>query len=278
MRSKRTGGNSGSTGSVSGNVVDLSLAAATPSLGRAQSLVHQAWESPDPMDRISLAKQALKVSPDCADAYGILAEDSAQTWREALAFYRQSAAAAERVLGEQVFAEDEGHFWGLIETRPYMRAQLGIADCLVEAGQFAEAAAVLQRMLALNPSDNQGVRYLLMACLFELQDADARVELLDRFKESSSFWFYSRALHGFDADGASELSAQHLRRARRSNPYIADTLVGLRPLMPGPAQHYGDGDLADAVYYLELCLHFWLRAPGAIEWVRETLRSTPGQR
>lgn len=252
-------------------MVDLSLASATPSLGRAQQLIYQAWENPDPMERISLAKQALKLSADCADAYGILAEESAQTWREALGYYEQASTAAERVLGEAVFKDDVGHFWGLIETRPFMRAQLGMADCLVEAGQIAEATAVLQRMLVLNPSDNQGARYLLMSCLFELDEPDERQALLERFNESTSFWLYSRALDSYLALGATEEGERHAKRARRSNPFIADTLLGLRPLMPGPPQHYGDGDLSDAVYYIELCLHYWLRAPGAIEWFRQLL-------
>lgn len=269
MRSKRGGESSG--GSSRGNVVDLSLASATPSLGRAQQLIYQAWENPDPIERVSLAKQALKLSADCADAYGILAEESAQTWREALAYYRDASAAAERVLGPTVFAEDEGHFWGLIETRPYMRAQLGIADCLVEAGQIEEATSVLHRMLELNPSDNQGIRYLLMSCLFELDDPEGRTALLAQFNESTSFWLYSRALDSYLRAGADADGERHALRARRSNPFIADTLLGLRPLMPGPPQHYGDGDLSDAVYYIELCMHFWLRTPGALEWLRQVL-------
>lgn len=251
------------------SVVDIALASSTPALNRAQELIYDAWETADPMDRISMAKQALKLSPDCADAYSLLAEESAQTSHEALKLYLDASSAAGRTLNPSVFEEDRGHFWALIETRPYMRAQQGIADCLMEGGRFAEAVDVLQQMLELNTADSQGMRYLLMSSLFELGDAPARSSLFEKFAtESSAFWAYSKALHAFLRAQAAGDATSELRRACRTNHFIADVLLGLRPIMTGPAQFYGEGDQGDAAYYLELSMHHWLRAPGAIEALR----------
>lgn len=253
----------------SASVVDIALAASTPALLRAQELIYDAWETADPMERVSMAKQALKLSPDCADAYSLLAEETAQTSHEALKLYVDAAAAAQRTLDPSVFKDDLGHFWGLIETRPFMRAQQGIADCLMEAGRFVEAVDVLQQMLELNTSDSQGMRYLLMSVLFELDDVAARDGLFQRFAtESSAFWAYSKALHALREPAGEAGAMNELQRARRSNHFIADVLLGLRPIMTGPAQFYGDGDQGDAAYYLELCMHHWLRTPGAIEALR----------
>ncbi len=261
-----------------GTVVDFALAASTPALHRAQELIYDAWDTPDPMERIAMAKQALKLSPDCADAYCLLAEESAQTSGEALKLYLDATGAALRTLDPKVFDEDRGHFWGLIETRPYMRAQQGIADCLMEAGRFADAVDVLQQMLDLNTVDSQGVRYLLMSALFELADAPARSSLFERFAtESGSFWAYSKALHALLNAETPQGAASELRRACRTNHFIADVLLGLRPIMTGPAQFYGEGDQGDAAYYLELCMHHWLREPGAIEALR-AIYKPPGRR
>lgn len=257
----------------SNSVINFALAASTPALQRAQELIYDAWETADPMERISIARQALKISPDCADAYSLLAEESAQTAQEALKLYVDATSAALRTLNPSVFEEDRGHFWGLIETRPYMRAQQGVADCLMESGRFAEAVDVLEQMLELNASDSQGARYLLMSVLFEIDDAPARSSLLERFaSESTAFWSYSKALHGLLSADRSEESLGVIRRACRSNHFIADVLLGLRPIMTGPAQFYGDGPQGDAAYYLELCMHHWLRAPGAIEALRAAYR------
>lgn len=51
--------------------------------------------------------------------------------------------------------------WGWIDNRPFLRSMHGFGLCLWRLRRFKEAAAVFDRMLWLNPSDNQDVRMLL---------------------------------------------------------------------------------------------------------------------
>ena len=51
--------------------------------------------------------------------------------------------------------------WGYIDNRPFLRCLQGYGLCLWRLERFAEAAQVFQRMLWLNPSDNQGIRFLI---------------------------------------------------------------------------------------------------------------------
>lgn len=51
--------------------------------------------------------------------------------------------------------------WGHIDNRPFLRCMYGYGLCLWRLGRFAEAAEVFERMLRLNPKDNQGVRFLI---------------------------------------------------------------------------------------------------------------------
>src|SRR5262249_18721017 len=114
-------------------------------LARAQELLYQAFDEPDPARRVGVAREALAVCPDCADAYVLLAEH-APTRKEALRLYEQGVAAGERALGPETFREMAGHFWGVLETRPYMRARLGLANALWTAGRRDEAIGHLQEM------------------------------------------------------------------------------------------------------------------------------------
>src|SRR4029453_1662866 len=84
----------------------------------ADELVEVAWRVPG-RRRILLARKALGIWPDCADAYVLLGR-CAGTPEEALALFAEGVAAAERTLSPEVFRDDAGHFWGLVETRPYM--------------------------------------------------------------------------------------------------------------------------------------------------------------
>src|SRR4051794_25798523 len=49
----------------------------------AQDLMYRAWETADQRQRVALAKEALSRSPLCADAYVLLAEETAKTPAEA---------------------------------------------------------------------------------------------------------------------------------------------------------------------------------------------------
>ncbi|MBU4318046.1 MAG: hypothetical protein KKF30_12345 [Proteobacteria bacterium] len=51
--------------------------------------------------------------------------------------------------------------WGFIDNRPFLRCMQGYGLCLWRLGRFDEAERVFDRMLWLNPSDNQGVRFLI---------------------------------------------------------------------------------------------------------------------
>lgn len=51
--------------------------------------------------------------------------------------------------------------WGLIDNRPFLRCMHGYGLCLWRLGHFDAAERIFQQMLWLNPSDNQGVRFLI---------------------------------------------------------------------------------------------------------------------
>jgi len=54
-----------------------------------------------------------------------------------------------------------------------MRARAALAQCLWSLGKHEEAIGHYRELLRLNPSDNQGMRYLLAASLLELGKIDA---------------------------------------------------------------------------------------------------------
>jgi tetratricopeptide (TPR) repeat protein len=123
-------------------------------LERAQDKMYEAWKAQTRKARSRLAREALAISPDCADAYVLPAEEMARTPDEALKLYEEGMRAGERALGPEAFTEDVGNFWGILETRPYMRARAGVAECLLEMGEAARAVEHYQELLRLNPGDN----------------------------------------------------------------------------------------------------------------------------
>ena len=240
-----------------------------PSVQRqAQELVYDAWEAPTRRRAVALAKKALRLSPDCADAYNVLAEETAKTLEEAIELYRKGVQAGERAIGERAFTEDVGHFWGILETRPYMRARAGLAQCLWEAGQREEAVEHYRDLLRLNPNDNQGIRDLLMPCLIELgRDHEAETLFREYQGDCMAVWMYSRVLLDFRRFGDSPQAVGSLKAALRWNRHVPAYLLGRKRIPRTLPATYGVGGDEEAVLYAYGNRAAWEATPGAIQWL-----------
>jgi len=234
----------------------------------AQEIMYDAWEAPTRQRAVALARKALEVSPDCADAYNLLAEETAKSLEEALELYRKGVEAGKRALGKKAFKEDVGYFWGLLETRPYMRARAGLAQSLWEAGQREEAVKHYWDLLRLNPNDNQGIRDLLMPCLIELGRDEEAEKLFKQFEEDGmAVWMYSRALLDFRKSGDSPAADKSLKAALDENKYVPSYLLGRRRMPRSLPGHYGFSDDNEAVLYVYGNRAAWKVTPGALEWL-----------
>lgn len=239
---------------------------ATP-LERAQDLMYRAWEAPTRAERVALANQALGICTDCGDAYVLLAEETATSHTEAAKLYEKGVAAGERALGLKTFTDESGHFWGLVETRPYMRARLGLAQALWAMGMQQPAIDHFEAMLRLNENDNQGVRYLLAAMYAELgRDEDLETLLLRFGEDGTAAWTYTRALWGFRTGGASA-AKRFLAVARRGNRHVPDYLLKRKPMPRRLPETIGMGDESEAVAYMDEFGTAWRQTPGALEWL-----------
>jgi tetratricopeptide (TPR) repeat protein len=250
-----------------------------PNLKRAQELMYRAFETTNPAKRITLAHDALAITSNCADAYVLLAEEEADTIQRALEYYEQGVAAGERALGKEFFEENAGHFWGILETRPYMRARQGLADILWRLKRKDEARDHFREMLRLNPNDNQGIRDLLLALLLEMERDDEARELLRQYPDDwTAVWLYTRALLEFRQSGASASANKSLADALEENPHVPAYLTGRKRIPNRLPSLVGWGEESEALAYASDHLNHWRRTPGAIEWLSEARTPKPKTR
>jgi tetratricopeptide (TPR) repeat protein len=240
-------------------------------LSQAQDIIYRAFDERDAGKRVALARQALALSADCADALVLLAEQ-ARTRKERLDLYQQAVAAGERALGPEGFRENAGHFWGVLETRPYMRAREGLASTLWTLGRREEAAEHLREMLRLNPGDNQGVRYILSSWLLNLDRDDELARLLEGYDEILANFAYTRALLAFRQRGDSAEPRDLLKAARKANRHVPKFLLGEKRLPAEQPSYHGLGDENEAIVYAGSALSAWRSTPGALAWLMETVR------
>jgi tetratricopeptide (TPR) repeat protein len=246
---------------------EIPPSAALDPLDEAQSLIYEAWNTEGPRKAV-LARRALELSEDCADAYLILAQEEAKTRDAALDLYRRAYEAGRRALDPSLFAKEAGNFWAIMETRPYMRARLGLAECLWDLGRKDEALGHLRELMRLNPSDNQGVRYILLQCLLESGADEELGELLDRYgRDPSPAIAYTRALWQFRREGRGKISEAALAEALRANPHVPAYLLKRKALPARVPAEAAIGSPEEAEAYAAGALEVWHQTLGAVEWL-----------
>jgi hypothetical protein len=128
-------------------------------------------DSGDPGGAHEILMQLCQADLRCLDAHAHLGLMAFDHWpKKALRHYEVGFRIGEMSLGQGF---DGVLPWGWIDNRPFFRCMHGYGLCLWRLGRFEEAAAVFDRMLWLNPSDNQGVRFLT-------RDVRAKVAWEDR--------------------------------------------------------------------------------------------------
>ena len=238
---------------------------------QAQELVDEAMEARTDKQARKLAQQALGLDPDCVDALLLLAEMDAETPEELMAALERAVAGGERSLGAAFFAENKGYFWGLLETRPYMRARFDLGHMLMSAGRLEEAIRQFEGLLELNPNDNQGVRDFLLGCYLSVKNLAGAQRLLRDYKNDVSAVFaWGRTLERFlsgDLPGATRA----LREARRRNRYVEQYLTMRRPLPKERPETYCLGSDEEAVFCLEALSGAWADNLLAASWLWQEL-------
>ncbi|MBN2209927.1 MAG: hypothetical protein JW709_00895 [Sedimentisphaerales bacterium] len=237
-------------------------------LEKAQNLVYRAFEARGRI-QILMARKALEICPDCTDAYVLLAERTTNA-QKAYDLYLEGMLAGERTLGTEYFIENKGHFWGILETRPYMRARLGLAQTLEDLDRREEACQHYRELLRLNPHDNQGARELLMPTLLHLDADDELEELLARYEDKHmALWSYTRALLSYRQMSDKPIARKHLKHALKVNLHVADMLLGYDDDEYSLGEGYTLGSPEEAAMCTGLLADAWTDTPGASDWLEK---------
>jgi tetratricopeptide (TPR) repeat protein len=235
-------------------------------LERAQALVNDAMDAPGRLG-IKLARRALAISEACADAWVLLAESTSDP-QVAMKLYERGMEAGAAAIGAEQFEARRGDFWGDVDTRPYMRARLGLAQVLAELERHADAAGHYRALLKLNPRDDQGVRYLLLThLLHEGEDDEAGRLLAEYADEPDPLWSYGRLLWRYRTEGETETTREAYTSAVAANPHVVkylldpDAIFAADTPSSDPDAREEAADVADALF------DPFEATEGALEWL-----------
>lgn len=220
---------------------------------KAQVMAYEAYDATTEQERYRLAEQVLKQDPTNVD--GLLLKAAATAVQKEKQKLYQSAMKQ----GELLFDQDEemDNPWRLVTNRPYMRAIFAYGVELYEQWAYVEAAHVFEKLLTMNPEDNQGARYLAISSFVHARNYDKAIEILMTYEEDSEYdavyacleWFIEIHANGEVSDDSMML----LIIALELNPYVKMMLDTKPPAMSYPkAMSIASGSVEEAQYIWKL--------------------------
>jgi tetratricopeptide (TPR) repeat protein len=235
----------------------------------AQELAFEAMEAETETQARKLAKRALTKDPNCVDALVLLTRLDARSSKDVIDGLQKAVIAGERSLGSKFIRENEGHFWLILETRPYMRALAELADVLRGEGIYLAAIGHYEKLLELNPNDNQGVRDPLLGTYLVVGDLAGAGKLLKKYMNDSMANFaWGRVLERFltgDLPGASAA----LEKARKTNRFVELYMSGQKAIPKSLPDIYSQGSEEEAIVCLDTQAAAWAEHMEAVFWLLE---------
>ncbi|MEG0527933.1 MAG: hypothetical protein RR531_10510 [Longicatena sp.] len=155
---------------------------------QAQELVYELDDCQSEKEYIALLEKILELDPENLDALFL----SLDVWEDdADEQYENLVRLGEKKMKEKGFCNEDsiGHYWGIIETRPFMRIKKAYLEYLMEHGKFMLALEEAKDMMRLCEHDNLGVRYSLITIYARLQQYEEAKNFFEQWDEPSAFMY-----------------------------------------------------------------------------------------
>ncbi|MDV1864003.1 tetratricopeptide repeat protein, partial [Escherichia coli] len=214
---------------------------------------------------INKLRRLAQQEPDFIDIHAHLAyaflEQNAP--RKALNAALKGLAAGNRLIPESFSGEI---IWMHPENRPYLRALYATILANVHLQRHQDAVMLTDKILAYNPEDNQGARWLLGSELLRTGDHKQAFSVLkEHADEFSPYWYELGLLHFLNGEHVKAATA--FRHGFATNTYIAEMLCGNLHPFPLAVRHNFSGSLDTAEDYYATYSPLWGQYPEALLFV-----------
>ncbi len=251
---------------------------------RAQILAYEAWEyvadDPDyPDDACAVAEEALEFDEDCVDAIVCLWSIQDRASDEAYALASRAQAAAEtKIENLEQWRRGIDDLWVFSPgTRGFVRAHVALAFTLWERGERYDACGMAEQAIALNPTDNTGMRWHLVNWYLARGATGRAYRLLREYPDEPigpSLW--AAALVEFLRSGPGKKARKALLEAATHNPILMMMVTG--DDAPDSAGDFLDsfepGALSEALVWRHVIREAWKAHPEAMRWLKGMMSSS----
>ncbi len=131
-------------------------------LFEADDIFYSADPSVEETKRLELLQQVVNLNPFHGDAKMELVriKYSGKVLSEELSKLVKFEAKFLKDVKNITPEHSSGHYWGIIETRPYMRMNYNLAEVYFEIGEVNKGIKILEMLFEVSKFDNMGIRFI----------------------------------------------------------------------------------------------------------------------
>ena len=238
----------------------------------AYEILEEAQYAKNEKEAIKLAKKAYKKSSDCFDVILFQCDLEENVIKRMKLLNDGLKFEKNRLTNEKYFdKENIGHFYGIFETRPYIRGLSIKAEYLLEEGKLRQAANICKEVLRLNENDNLGVRCLLMAIYATLEEEKSMLDLYKKYPEEDLEMLFPLFAIYYKS-GNDKKALEYLKRIDKCNSnfvkYFNGTIKQSKKVSSG---YYSRGDSSEIFMYLDRYIYLLITMPKLNEYTIENL-------
>lgn len=136
-----------------------------------------------------LLRQAIKLDPHCYDAKLTLIEATSKSHLALMGSLVKLEAEARKYTEDELgLSAEMEDVWRDFRFRPYLRVCERLYDLYRDCGLYTKAIGMGERLLKLNWTDNQGIRFTLIGVYVMLEQFDKAAALFETYKREGNVW------------------------------------------------------------------------------------------
>lgn len=243
-------------------------------LDDAYEILSKAERAKTKKQAIKLAKKAYETCDACFDAIIFQAELEEDSFKRDTMINEGLKHEKERLKKEKFFDKSNiGHFYGIFETRPYIRGLYFKALSLASFGKLTQAKETCKEILRLNKNDNTGARYILMAIYAMLENEKGILNLYNKYREDNLEMLFPLFALYYKL-GDDKKANKYLKLIDENNSNFVKFFKGTLKLEKDiPEGYYSKGDASEVMMYVEQYFFLIMTMPNIEQYILKNIKS-----
>lgn len=236
----------------------------------AYELLDKAYETKTPSKAKKLAEQALEVCPGCFDAKLFLLNFEKDLLKKEEKLDKALEEEKERLTKEGFFEKNcIGCFYGIFETRPYIKGLYMKASDLASGGKYTLAKETCEEIIRLNENDNTGARYLLMAIYATLEDEKSLLKIKKQYNEENLEMLVPELVLNFKL-GRMDKVKEIVDKIKKVNINFLKYFKGkMSDELDAPKGYYSFGGTSEVLMYLNTYFFLIMNTPAISKYLEK---------